>query len=40
MKLSTDELLKAHQEIIDAWFALWIKQERIRINKSFKGTKQ
>lgn len=34
MKVKT--LLEQHQEIIDAWFAAWLKQERERIAAGFE----
>lgn len=36
MDKAAKELLEAHQAIIDAWFAAWIKRERARIDAAFK----
>jgi Leu/Phe-tRNA-protein transferase len=36
MNKATKELLAAHQEIIDAWYARWLKREKARIDALFR----
>ena len=33
---AANELLKAHNEIIDTWFKLWAVRERARITRNFR----
>jgi len=34
--MTLKQILAAHQAIIDAWYAKWLKQERERIDASFR----
>jgi hypothetical protein len=37
MKKAIDELLLAHNSIIDAWFEQWAIEQRARINTAFEA---
>jgi hypothetical protein len=36
MDKATKDLLEAHQEIIDAWYAAWLEREKKRIDDLFR----
>ena len=42
MSIKTDakELLRQHQEIIDAWFDAWLKRERARTAAVFENRRR